>query len=211
MKQIALCLKQKVKKGYENDRSVLNGYKTIATIKGGGYKRLSKLAAEYSKQLGSTIVSYQQNSYYFFECDALERGLAAVCIETLFTLTEDHGSGVVCDYFVSGEHVNTIVEDAQYHLEELQKEKEFGSMRKIVEKLHVLQKKLLAYSFNIDYRFDDKGDVFIVVSVFMKSDSNPQSFAFYNFRSVEGNMREYQYLVDLLEGRVEQREELDIF
>lgn len=211
MKQIALCLKQKVKKGYENDRSVLNGYKTIATIKGGGYKRLSKLAAEYSKQLGSTIVSYQQNSYYFFECDALERGLAAVCIETLFTLTKDHGSGVVCDYFVSGEHTNTIVEDAEYHLEELRKQKKFGSMRKILEQLYVLQRKLMAYSFTIDYRYDQKGEVFICVTIFVKSDSTPQSFAFYPFRSLEGNIREYQCLVDLLEGRVEEREELDIF
>ena len=46
---------------------------------------------------------------------------------------------------------------------------------------------------------------------FVKSDSTPQSFAFYPFRSLEGNIREYQCLVDLLEGRVEEREELDIY
>ena len=209
MKQIVLCLKQKVKTGHENDYGVLNGYKTVYTINGGGYKRLSKLAAEYSKRIGDS--AFFDKNYYFFDCDVLEGGLAAVCVETLFTLTKDHGEGVVCDYYENGKHTNTIVEDAKYHLEELRKQKKFGSMRKILEQLYVLQRKLMAYSFTIDYRYGEKGEVFICVTVFVKSDSEPQSFAFYPFRSVEGNMKEFQCLLDVLEGRVEQREELDIF
>lgn len=207
MKQIVLCLKQKVKAGHENDYGVLNGYKTIYTIKGGGYKKLCKLAKDYSKKIGELYIEDK----WFCSSDDLEMCLAAVCVETLFVLTKDHGSGVVCDYFEHGEHVNTIVEDAEYHLEELRKQKKFGSMRKILEQLYVLQRKLMAYSFTIDYRYDQKGEVFICVTIFVKSDSTPQSFAFYPFRSVEGNIREYQCLVDLLEGRVEEREELDIY
>lgn len=210
MKRVVLCLKQKVKQGHENDFGVLNGYKTIYTIKGGGYKKLCKLAAEYSKRIGDSVF-FDKKGYYFFDCDVLESGLAAVCVETLFTLTKDHGEGVVCDYYENGEHTNTIVEGAEYHLEKLRKQRKFGSMRKILEQLYVLQRKLMAYSFTIDYRFDEKGEVFICVSIFVKSDSTPQSFAFYPFRSLEGNIREYQCLVDLLEGRVEEREELDIY
>lgn len=207
MKRVVLCLKQKVRQGHENDFGVLNGYKTVYTIKGGGYKKLCKLAKDYSKKIGNLYIEDK----WFCSSDDLEWRLAAVCVETLFTLTKDHGEGVVCDYYENGEHTNTIVEDAKFHLEELGKQKKFGSMRKILEQLYVLQRKLMAYSFTIDYRYDEKGEVFICVTIFVKSDSTPQSFAFYPFRSVEGNIREYQCLVDLLEGRIEEREELDIF
>lgn len=198
MKRVVLCLKQKVKQGHENDFGVLNGYKTIYTIKGGGYKKLCKLAKDYSKKIGNLYIEDK----WFCSSDDLEWRLAAVCVETLFVLTKDHGSGVVCDYFEHGEHVNTIVEDAKHYFEEERKRKEFGTMKKILNKLYALQKKGIAYVFEIGFRKYEDGVVSILVKLFMKADSEPQNFAFYNFEDIDKHIREYECLLEVFEGHL---------
>lgn len=202
MKRVVLCLKQKVKQGHENDFGVLNGYKTIYTIKGGGYKKLCKLAKDYSKKIGELYIEDK----WFCSSDDLEMCLAAVCVETLFVLTKDHGSGVVCDYFEHGEHVNTIVEDAKHYFEEERKRKEFGTMKKILNKLYALQKKGIAYVFEIGFRKYEDGVVSILVTLFMKADSEPQNFSFYNFEDIDKHIREYECLLEVFEGHLEKEE-----
>jgi len=199
MKRVVLCLKQKVKQGHENDFGVLNGYKTIYTIKGGGYKKLCKLAKDYSKKIGELYIEDK----WFCYCDALEYGLAAVCVETYF-LNEEK-CGVVCDYFEHGEHVNTIVEDAKHYFEEERKRKEFGTLKKILNKLYALQKKGIAYVFEIDFRKYEDGVVSILVTLFMKADSEPQNFAFYDFEDIDKHIREYECLLEVFEGHLEER------
>jgi hypothetical protein len=201
MKRVVLCLKQKVRQGHENDFGVLNGYKTIYTIKGGGYKKLCKLAKDYSKKIGNLYI----DDKWFCSSDDLEWRLAAVCVETLFTLTKDHGSGVVCDYFEHGEHVNTIVEDAKHYLEEERKRKEFGTLKKILNKLYALQKKGIAHSFEIDFRKYEDGAVSVNVVLFMKADSEPQCFSFYDFEDADKHIREYECLLEVFEGHLERR------
>lgn len=207
MKKVVLCLKQKVKQGHENDYGVLNGYKTIYTIKGGGYKKLCKLAKDYSKKIGELYIEDK----WFCSSDDLEWRLAAVCVETYFPSTQDHNGGVVCDYFEHGEHMNTIVEDARHYFEEERKRKEFGTIKKILNKLYALQKRNLVHSFSIDYRNDSVGDDYVCVTIFKNNGSTPQSFAFYNFEDINKHIRKYECLVNLIEGQSEEREELNTF
>lgn len=201
MKRVVLCLKQKVKQGHENDYGVLNGYKTVYTIKGGGYKKLCKLAKDYSKKIGEFYIEDK----WFCSSDDLEWHLAAVCVETYFSSTQDHNDGVVCDYFEHGEHVNTIVEDAKHYFEEERKRKEFGTLKKILNKLYALQKKGIAYVFEIGFRKYEDGMVSILVTLFMKADSEPQNFAFYNFEDIDKHIREYECLLEVFEGHLEKR------
>ena len=203
MKRVVLCLKQKVKQGHENDYGVLNGYKTVYTIKGGGYKKLCKLAKDYSKKIGELYIEDK----WFCSSSDLEWHLAAVCVETYFSSTQDHNGGVVCDYFEHGEHVNTIVEDAKHYSEEERKRKEFGTLKKILNKLYALQKKGIAYVFEIDFRKYDDGVVSILVTLFMKADSEPQNFAFFDFEDIDKHIRKYECLLEVFEGHLEKKEE----
>ena len=205
MKRVVLCLKQKVKQGHENDFGVLNGYKTTCTIKGGGYASLLKKAEDFSKKIGDGFIG----NYFFGSSDVVDYGLAAVCLETV--MLKEEGSGVICDYFVNGVHSDTKVESADFYLIEENKKKEFGTMGRILKNVQALQKRNLVHSFSIDYRNDSVGDDYVCVTIFKNNDSTPQSFAFYNFRTINDNIKEYECLVNLIDGRAEEREELNTF
>lgn len=201
MKKIILCLKQKVTAGHEKDYGVMNGYKTVKTISGGGYERLFKKA----ELLSTHISELEVDGTYFWSDNGLERGLGVVTVETIFV--EKDRQGVVCDYFMNGEHMATHIEDATYYIEQMKKEREFGTMKAILKKLQKLQIEYHINSFNIDYRFDEKNEPYICVMLFIKHESPCNNFAFYDFRSVDDNIKEYECLLEVLEGRTENRRE----
>ena len=63
----------------------------------------------------------------------------------------------------------------------------------------------LVHSFSIDYRNDSVGDDFVCVTIFKNNDSTPQCFAFYNFEDIDKHIREYECLLEVFEGHLEER------
>lgn len=194
MKIVELRLKQKAAKGHEKDYLVSNGLLATNVIRGGGYKKLYKKAQELSKHIGETIVTNGDSEYWFLTTESVDYGLAAVCLET-FIVNEDCYY-VESKYFVDGEHVDTRIESGIAYVEERKKKKEFGTLKKVLRKLQVLQSKSHVRSFDIVY--ENEAEESLIVCIFKNGYENYLNVGFYKWQTVDDYIESYNNIVDFL-------------
>lgn len=194
MKIVELRLKQKAAEGHEKDYLVSNGLLATYVIRGGGYKKLYKKAQELSKHIGEINVTNGDSEYWFLTTESVDYGLAAVCLET-FIVNEDCYY-VESKYFVDGEHVDTRIESGIAYVEERKKKKEFGTLKKVLRKLQVLQSKSHVRSFDIVY--ENEAEESLIVSIFKNGYENYLNVGFYKWQTVDDYIESYNNIVDFL-------------